>query len=235
MTALGAEVVQFPTIRVVPPADPAPLRDAVGEIESFGWIVFTSANAVERFWDALAASGRDARALSGVRICAVGPGTAAALNARGIRADVVPSESLGTAAAEALLAEGPVDGVRILLPRAEAAGAELPARLRDAGAEVVDVAVYATAPDATGADEVRALLAGGQVDAVAFTAGSTVRNFVQAAGAELGGARVASIGPVTSAAARELGLTVDIEAGEHTIDGLVAALRNAFASRTQES
>ncbi|MBB4634483.1 uroporphyrinogen-III C-methyltransferase [Longimicrobium terrae] len=235
LTALGAEVVQFPTIRVVPPADPAPLRDAVGEIESFGWIVFTSANAVERFWDALAASGRDARALSGVRICAVGPGTAAALNARGIRADVVPSESLGTAAAEALLAEGPVDGVRILLPRAEAAGAELPARLRDAGAEVVDVAVYATAPDATGADEVRALLAGGQVDAVAFTAGSTVRNFVQAAGAELGGARVASIGPVTSAAARELGLTVDIEAGEHTIDGLVAALRNAFASRTQES
>ncbi|HEX8394345.1 MAG TPA: uroporphyrinogen-III C-methyltransferase, partial [Longimicrobium sp.] len=232
LAALGAEVVQFPTIRVVPPADPGPLARAVEALHGFGWIVFTSANAVQHLWLAMEAAGRDARALSGVRVCAVGPGTAAALAARGIRADLVPAESLGEAAAEAVIAAGGVHGARILLPRAEAAGAALPDRLRAAGAEVVDAAAYATVPDGAGADRVRALLARGEVDVVAFTAGSTVRNFVALAGAELGGARVASIGPVTSAAAREAGLAVDMEAADHTIAGLVAVIR-ASAARTR--
>ncbi|HEX8321706.1 uroporphyrinogen-III C-methyltransferase [Longimicrobium sp.] len=232
LEALGAETVQFPTVRIDPPADPEPLRRAAAGAGSFHWIVFTSANGVQHFWAALEEGGGDARSLAGVRVCAIGPATAAALKERGVRADLVPGEYVGEAAAEALLAAGPVGGLRILLPRADLARAAVPDRLRAAGADVVEVEAYRTVQDGAGADTVRRMLERGEVDAVTFTAASTVRNFVQLVGAGTGGALVASIGPVTSAAARELGLQVDVEAAEYTIPGLLAAIRERLGSQS---
>lgn len=228
LEALGAEVVELPTIRIVPPADPEPLRRAAEEAAGFDWIVFTSANAVERFAAALAATGGDERRLRSVRVCAVGPATAAALAARGVRADVVPEEFVSDAAAGAMSAVDELRGRRILLPRARAARAALPEALRAAGGVVVEVEAYATELDGRGAEVVRERLAGGEVDVVTFTAGSTVRAFAELVGTAVGRARVATIGPVTSAVARAVGIRVDVEAAEHTIEGLVQVVRELY-------
>ncbi len=230
LEALGAEVIQFPTIRIVAPADGAPLRAAAAEAASFDWIVFTSVNGVEHFWNALVEQRRDARALGGVRVCAIGPATAAELERRGIVPDVVPDEFVGEAALQALDAADDLRGRRILLPRAEIARAVLPDGLRARGAEVVEVVAYTTVQDGADAERVRGLIDRGDVDVVTFTASSTVRNFVELVGADVGGAKVASIGPVTSGTARELGLAVDLEAAEYTIPGLVQALRDFYAA-----
>ena len=226
---LGAEVVQAPTIRIAEPEDPEPLRRAVREIDSFAWVVFTSANAVEHFWRELRASGRDTRALAGVSLCAIGPATAAAIEAQGARADLVPGEYVAEAVADALTTETALPGTRVLLPRADIARETLPALLAARGAEVVDVPAYRTVPDDAAAEAVRAELRRGRIDAITFTSSSTVRNFVDLFGRDVGAARVASIGPITSATARELGLEVDVQAKEHTVPGLVAALRELFA------
>ena len=225
---LGAEVVQLPTIRIEDAEDPEPLRRAVEEVERFDWIVLTSANGVERFWDALSRSGRDARSLAAARVCAIGPATAAALERRGVRADVVPDEFVAEAAVEAIAAAGDLTGKRVLIPRAAEARAVLPERLSALGAEVVEVAAYRTVQDGSGADAVRRRLDAGEIDVVTFTASSTVRSFVDLVGSDVGSARVASIGPVTSATVRELGMRVDVEAGEYTIPGLLAAVRGLF-------
>jgi len=230
LAELGAEVLQLPAIRVEPPADPAPLRRAAEEAERFDWIVFTSANGVEHFFAALAEGGRDARALAGVRLCAIGPATAGALEARSLRADLVPDEFVAEAALEALAAAGPVAGTRILLPRADIARAVLPEGLRARGAEVVEVDAYRTVRDGAGAEEVRRRLDAGEIDLVTFTAASTARSFAELVGTDVGAAKVASIGPVTSAAARELGMRVDVEAAEHTIPGLLDAVRALYES-----
>lgn len=230
LEALGAEVVQFPTIRIVPPADEGPLLRGAAEAGTYDWIVFTSVNGVERFWDALARQGCDARALGGVRVCAIGPATAGELGRRGIVPDVVPDEFVAEAAVQALDTADDLRGRRILLPRAEVARAVLPRQLRERGAEVVEVAAYSTVRDGADAERVRELFQRGEVDAVTFTASSTVRGFVELVGTEVGRAKVASIGPVTSATARELGLPVDVEAAEYTIPGLVRALRDAYGT-----
>jgi uroporphyrinogen III methyltransferase/synthase len=221
---MGAEVVPLPAIRIAPAPDPEPLRQAVRCAGTFDWIVFTSVNGVARFFAALADAGRDARALAPARIAAIGPATAAELAKHAIIPDLVPGEYVAEAAVEALAAEG-VAGKRVLLPRAEIARAVLPDELRARGAEVVDVAAYRTVPDGEGAAEVRRRLDAGEIDWVTFTASSTVRTFAELVGADVGRARVASIGPVTSGTARELGMRVDVEAAEYTIPGLLAALR----------
>jgi uroporphyrinogen III methyltransferase/synthase len=222
---LGAEVVQLPVIRVAPPEDAAPLREAVEAAGSFDWIVFTSANGVDRFFAALAEAGRDARALGGVFLCAIGPATAEELAKHGIRADLVPDEFVAEAALQALAATGDLSGKRILVPRAAEAREVLPDGLRERGAEVVVVAAYRTVHDGSGADEVRRALDAGEVDWVTFTASSTVRSFVELVGTGVGRARVASIGPITSATVRELGMRVEVEAEEYTISGLLQAIR----------
>ncbi|HYH80211.1 MAG TPA: bifunctional uroporphyrinogen-III C-methyltransferase/uroporphyrinogen-III synthase, partial [Longimicrobium sp.] len=228
LEALGAEVLQLPAIRVAPPADPQPLRDAAGCLDSFDWIVLTSANGVTCLFDALREAGRDARALGAARVCAIGPATAAELEKHGIRADLVPPEFVAESAVEALAANG-IAGKRVLVPAAEDARPVLADGLRARGAEVSEVVAYRTEPDGTGADEVRRRLAAGEVDLLTFTAGSTARNFASLVGADTGSAKVASIGPVTSQALRELGMRVDVEAEEATIDGLLRAVRRLYA------
>jgi uroporphyrinogen III methyltransferase/synthase len=221
---LGAEVVQFPTIRIEDAADPVPLADAARAVASFDWAVFTSVNGVDRFWAALYSQGLDSRALGGVRVCALGPATAAELGKHGVRADLVPDEFVAEGVVEAFSAVD-LAGKRILLPGAEVARSVLPDALRGRGADVFEVAAYRTVPDGAESESVRKRLAAGEIDVVTFTSSSTAKNFVDLAGTELGGARVASIGPITSATARELGMTVDVEAEEYTIPGLVAAVR----------
>ncbi|HET7273556.1 MAG TPA: GDP-mannose 4,6-dehydratase [Longimicrobiaceae bacterium] len=225
---MGAEVIPFPTIRITDPTDPEPLHRAVADADGYDWIIFTSVNGVERFWQELSASGRDTRVLAGVSLCAIGPATAEAIEMHGARADIVPDEYVAEAVIEALSAETTLWGSRILIPRAEVARSVLPTSLRESGAEVVDVAAYRTVPDGPDADEVRRRLLAGEVDLITFTASSTVRNYVDILGAETGDALVASIGPITSRTARELGLSVDIEAAEYSIPGLIEAIRRFY-------
>jgi uroporphyrinogen III methyltransferase / synthase len=225
---MGAEVVQFPTIRIEEPRDPEPLRRAVREADRFDWIVFTSVNGVQRFWAELRAAGLDTRVLGGVSLCAIGPATAAAIEMEGAQADLVPPRFVAESAIEALAAEGDLRGSRVLLPRAEVARSLLPDSLRELGAEVVEVHAYRTVLEDVGSEALRRRIRAGEIDMVTFTAGSTVRNFVELVGTDVGPARVASIGPITSRTARELGLTVDVEAEEHTIPGLLSAIEGFF-------
>ncbi len=224
LEALGAEVVQFPTIRIVDPPDLEPLRRAAADADGFDWIVFTSVNGVARFWSALREAGRDTRALAGVSLCAIGPATAAAIEMEGARPDLVPERFVAESVVEALEREVDLRGARVLLARAESARSVLPDSLRARGAEVVEVAAYRTVPDAEEAEGLQARLREGGVDLVTFTASSTVRNYVDVMGTNLGRAEVASIGPITSATATELGLPVHVEAAEFTIPGLVRAI-----------
>ena len=221
---MGAEVVQFPTIRVMQAADVEPLRNAVRQADSYDWIVFTSVNGVQRFWSELRAAGLDTRSLCGVSLCAIGPATAAAIELEGAQADLVPGQFVAEGVIAALRESGDLTGQKVLLPRAEQARSVLPEALRDSGARVDEVVAYRTVLDGAGADDLRRRLREGRVDLITFTASSTVRNFVELVGTEIGDARVVSIGPITSATARELGLPVHAEAEVHSIPGLLDAL-----------
>lgn len=228
LTALGAEVLEAPTIRIEELDDTRALDEALTRLGSYDWVVFTSANTVRIIRKRLEALGLDARVFAGAKLCALGPATGAALRESGLRADLVPEQYVAEAVVEALRAE-PLDGTRILLPRAETAREVLPAELRKQGARVDVVAAYRTVTDPCSAECLREWLASGQVDVITFTASSTVRNFVDLVGRD--GIRklppalvVASIGPVTTRTAREYGLPVHVTAGEHTLTGLVDSL-----------
>lgn len=227
---LGAEVVQFPTIRVIKAPEIEPLRRAVRAAESYDWIVFTSVNGVQRFWAELRAAGKDTRSLCGVSLCAIGPATAAAIELEGAQADLVPEQFVAEGAVAAMRAAGDLRGQRVLLPRAEQARSVLPEALRESGAEVDEVVAYRTVLDGAGAEDIGRRLREGRVDLITFTASSTVRNFVELVGTEIGTAHVASIGPITSATARELGLPVHVEAEVHSIPGLLDALTRYAAA-----
>jgi uroporphyrinogen III methyltransferase/synthase len=215
----GAEPIELPTIMVAAPSDGGTaLAAAAADLAGFDWVVFSSANAVER----LLAHVRDARAFGAARIAAVGPGTAGALQAHGLEPDLVPA----TAVAEALvMAMGRGPG-HVLLPRAAAGRDVLPDGLRDAGWEVSVVEAYRTVP-VRPPDEELARAKG--ADAIAFTSSSTVTNFL-AAGGQVPPV-VVCIGPITAETARQAGLTVEAVAETHTLDGLVGALIEALGRR----
>lgn len=227
LRARGAEAIRFATIRIAPPVERGALGEALARLPEFDWVVFTSTNAVERVVAALGPAA--AAALRRTRICAVGPSTAAALRRRGVEPALVPAKARGEGVVEALAARGALEGRRILLPRAETAPPELPDALRAGGARVTEAAAYRTLPATRGAARVRSRLQAGEIDAVTFTAGSTVRAFVASVGTALGGARVVSIGPVTSAVAREAGLPVHGEAAEPTVEGLAEAVTTVLS------
>ena len=216
LRGLGASVIEAPAIRIVSLDGPAP------EIGRYDLVCVSSPNGVRLLFERLGAAGLDTRALAGARVAAIGPGTATALRERGVIADVVP---------ERFLAEGLVDALadlpvrRALIARAAEARDVLPDALRGRGAEVDVLALYETVAEPLGDAELAALE---RADYLTFTSSSTVRFFMAAVGDRLPtGARIASIGPVTSAALREHGLEADVEATRHDIDGLVAALVQA--------
>ena len=219
---LGADVVESPAIAVVDPADGgSALQAALSDLRDLDWLVFTSPNGVDRAFAFLP----DARVLAGVRVAAVGTGTADALADRRIVADLVPPRFVAEGLAEVFPAP-PEGGGRVLLATAEAARSILPDGLRAAGWNVDVVHAYRTVPvipDAATLAEIDG------ADAVTFTSSSTVTNFCAVVGADRVPPVVASIGPITSATARDLGLSVTVEAGPHTIDGLVDALVAALA------
>jgi len=237
LEAEGAEVVVFPTIAIAPPPDPAALDAAVCAAASYDWVVFTSANGVRAFFDRVAALGRDVRELARARIAAIGPETAAALEARLVRPAAVPEEFRAEGLLDALAGED-LRGRRVLLPRAAGARAVLPAELGARGARVDEVVAYRAVPppDADPGALVAALEAG-RVDAVTFTSSSTARNFATLLGRDLlsrvvrpGRPVVACIGPVTADTARAVGLTVDVVPAAYTAAALAAALAAHFAN-----
>jgi len=233
----GADPVVVPTIEIRPPSDPQPMIEAAGALGGYGWIVLTSANGVERLLEEVRRQGKDARAFGSAKIAAIGPGTAAALEGFGLKADLVPKDHKGEGlAAELALAIG-ASRPRVLVARAEIARDVVPDALRAAGCEVDVVAVYKTcAPPRPLLDALAALLEAGEIDAVTFTSSSTVEHLCDAlddrAAALLANTRVASIGPITTETARKRGLRVDVTAGEHTIGGLVAAIEGFFELST---
>ena len=232
----GADPVLMPTIEIHPPTDPAPLAAAVTELpERYDWVVLTSANGVEKLWAEVRRQGRDARLFGRARLAAIGPGTAAALGACGLGADLVAKEHRGEALAAELLEAMGSARPRVLVARAEVARDVVPDTLRAAGCVVDVVPTYRTlAPPRPLLEALAALLEGGEVDAVTFTSSSTVEHMCEALGARapelLGRTCVASIGPITSKTARARGLRVDLEAAQYTMPGLVEALAAHFGS-----
>ncbi|MDP3050749.1 MAG: uroporphyrinogen-III synthase, partial [Eubacteriales bacterium] len=229
---LGGEALEFPTIAIEEPLDWTPLDRAIQEIGAYNWVVFTSVNGVRYFFARLRALGRDVRGLAGVRICAIGPVTKAALEERGLLVEYVPVEFQAAEIARGMQAIIE-PGDRILLPRADIAPKMLAEALERMGARVDDVTTYRTVPGTGDVEAVREMFETGRMDMVTFTSSSTVRNFVSTLGADridglLKGVAVACIGSVTADTAVEYGLKVDAVADEHTIDGLVAAIRGYF-------
>jgi uroporphyrinogen III methyltransferase/synthase len=231
LAELGAEVLEMPAMRVEP-LDPAPLRRAVERLSEYQWLMFTSQNAVRLFWDALRAAGRDARALAGLRLCAVGPATADALAAHGIVPDVTPDRFVAEGILEAMRGRGDVHAARVLYAAAEGARDVLPRGLRAMGAQVEVLPLYRSVPDGEHAEELRAALEEGRVDAVTFASASAVRGFVDAVGREAAArAPGVSIGPVTTEAARDAGMRIAGEADEATVPSLAAAVVAAVGAR----
>jgi uroporphyrinogen III methyltransferase/synthase len=209
---LGADVVEAPAIRIVALDGPAPA------LERYDLVCLTSPNGVRLLFERLGAAGRDARALAGAVVAAIGPGTAHALAERGIVADVVPERFVAEGLVDAL-ADRPVR--RALVARAREARDVLPAALRARGADVDVLALYETVAEELDPGARAAALA---ADYVTFTSSSTVERFLAAAGRPAERARLVSIGPVTSQALRRHGLEPHVEAERHDVDGLVEAL-----------
>jgi uroporphyrinogen III methyltransferase/synthase len=232
LSAEGARVILFPTIRIVPPASWELLDRALDSLGSYHWIIFTSANGVKHFFRRLRETGRDVRDLKGIRICTIGPATAAAVEGMGIRVDIVPGEYISEGVVRAFQGVD-LKGKRVLLPRAQEARDVIPEGLSKLGASVDVVTVYSTVRSESRKEELRPLLDAGKVDVITFTSPSTVNNFKEI----MGGAalpetvRIACIGPVTAAAAKKQGFTVHIYQEEFTIPGMVESLVAHFSEK----
>jgi uroporphyrinogen III methyltransferase/synthase len=220
LASLGADVVELPTIDVAGPSDDGvALRRAAADAGTYDWVVFTSTNAVERFFEHL----RDARAFGPAKVAVVGAATADALHARNVVADLVPERFVSEAVVDAF----PAGPGRVLLPQVAGARPVLAEGLRAKGWTVDVVEAYQTV---CGRPSEAALRAAAEADAITFTSSSTVTGFLDLAGVDAVPPVVASIGPITSRTAKELGIEVTVEADPSTVDGLVEALLRALAS-----
>ena len=223
---LGADVIELPVIELAPLADYSALDQAIGKLETYDWVVFTSANTVDYFLQRLRACDRDWRAVRG-RICAIGPATANALGP--IVPDLVPEEHHSEGVAAAFRAYE-MRCARVLLPRASAAREVIPEALAAMEAVVDVVDAYTNVIPADAANQIGRLRV--KPTWITFTSGSTVKNWLALAGREsLDGVRIASIGPATSEVLRKHGLPVDVEANPSTVDGLVDAITKYSLSR----
>ena len=222
LETMGARVVELPAIRIDDPADGYEAVDAaISLIASYDWLIFTSVNGVDRFFDRLFVANKDARDLTKAHFAAIGKATAARLKKYGILADIVPKEYRAEGVIEALKNEL-APGERVLIPRAQEAREILPESLREYGA-IVDVApVYETKEADVDPTEVKKMLAAGEIDFATFASGSTVRNLVQIIGdaSLLAKTKVVAIGPVTAGTCEDLGIRVEAMAEEYTIDAL---------------
>ncbi len=234
LAAYGAEPIEAPTIRIVPPADWQAIDQAIGRLETYSWLIFTSVNGVTPFMERLRSAGKDSRSLAHLRICAIGPRTADELGPYGLRADIVPSEYQAEGLLAALAGQH-LRGARVLIPRAEAAREILPEQLRGMGAAVDVIPVYRTVVPAEDLGRLTEQIEAGTVDVITFTSSSTVRNFVEMAGGAERARRlavktaVACIGPVTAQTAKEYGLSVAIMPTDNTVPALARAIVRHFS------
>ena len=230
---LGARVIEKPAISIAAPDDDyAAVDAAIGQLDKYQWLIFTSTNGVEHFFARLYAAGKDVRALGYAKVAAIGQTTAKKLREYGIVADIVPQEFRAEGILEALKGKLPPQA-KILLPRAAAAREILPEKLREQGAEVDVVPVYQTVTAETSPEEIAELtqeLEDGDIDYVTFTSSSTVHNLIKLLGstAPLANVKKACIGPVTAETLKKYGLTPDIEAETYTIEGLVEAIKQGL-------
>jgi uroporphyrinogen III methyltransferase / synthase len=227
---LGAEVLEIPTIRIAPPDNHQDIIDAVLELNAYDWLVFTSPNGVTAFFDYFFKTFDDLRDIGGVRIAAVGPATAAKLKELHLKVDLMPEEYLAKKIVSAFQSYESIDNLRICLLRAQVANSELPRALEEKGAIVDDVACYKTIPETEDRNGAAARLGDSGADWITFTSSSTVENFharfdLPKLLRQFPQTQLASIGPETSKALLALGLKPTVEAREHTIDGLVKAIK----------
>jgi uroporphyrinogen III methyltransferase/synthase len=238
LAALGAEVIEIPTIEIRPPDSWEPLDNAIRRLEEFHYLLVTSANGVKNFLARLFASGRDVRSLHGLTIGAIGPATAAEFARTGVKVDLLPTEYV----AEGLIAalgDRDVRGKSFLIPRAKVARDLVPRVLEERGARVEVVEAYQTVAPDIAPDEIARLLTP-PPDAITFTSSSTATNLAKLLGENrfaetLRGAAIASIGPITSQTLRKLGVDVTVEAQESTMGGLVRAIKVHFGKSSRKS
>jgi uroporphyrinogen III methyltransferase/synthase len=236
LEARGAEAIEAPMIRIVPPEDYRPLDEACTRAGTFDWIIFASANAVDAFIQRLLATPQDLRALNGVKLCAVGPATAERATRHGLKVDLTPPEFRAESVLQAIAQAGDLRGLKILLPHADIGREVLADELRKQGAEVTEVVAYRTVlaePERDGEPDVYRMLLEQRIDVVTFTSASAVRSFVKVLGAEpaadlLRMTIVASIGPVTAEAATRCNIQTTIMPTSYTVPGLVDAITDYF-------
>ena len=228
LRALGAHVIELPTIRIEPPSDLREFAELVQDAHVYDWIVFTSANGVEAFFDIFFKLYDDAREIGAVRIAAIGPATAQRVKDFHLHVDLQPDEFVAEAVVKEFEKQGSIENLRILLVRAEKTRDTLPKELSALGAIVDKAFAYRTVPETRDTSGARRQLAQDGADLITFTSSSTVENFLALGLPWPKGMRIASIGPITSKTARDHGLTVDVEARRHDIDGLAQAIREFF-------
>jgi uroporphyrinogen III methyltransferase/synthase len=237
LEGLGAQAIEAPLIRIMPPEDYTALDEACASIDRFDWVVFTSGNAVDAFMQRLLRSARDLRALGGVRLCAVGPATTERLARHGLKVDLMPEEYRAETLAQALAASGDVRDLKIFLPRADIGREVVAQELRKHGAEVTEAVAYRTViadAEREGEPDIYRMLLERRIDVVTFTSASAVRSFVKMMGAEpaadlLRTTVVASIGPVTAEAAAQCNIKTTVMPTQYTIPALVDAIVEHFA------
>jgi uroporphyrinogen III methyltransferase/synthase len=223
---LGAEIIEFPTVKIVPPADWSELDRAIAQLESYQWLILTSANGVKYFFRRLIDTGRDIRDLKGIRICAVGTKTASVIKSYGIKVDLIPDEFNAEGLIRAIREKyGTLKGQRFLLPRAEVGREVLPEQIRELGGEIdVPTAYRAVKPSLHG-KRLQRFLREGKITIATFTSAATFRNFLEISDEEaadlLKNVKIAVIGPVTARAVEKAGMKVDIMPREATIEAMV--------------
>ena len=236
LEAMGAEAIEAPMIRILPPEDFGPLDDACAHAGRFDWIVFSSANAVDAFMERLLAGPGDARALGGVKLCAVGPATADTLADYGLKTDLTPGEYRAEAVLRSLAERGSLRGLKVLLPHADIGREIIADELRKQGVEVTEVIAYRTVAveaDREGEPDIYRMLLERSIDVVTFTSASAVRNFVRILGAEpaadlLNAIVVACIGPVTAEAASHSNIKTTVQPSHYTVPALVEAIADHY-------
>lgn len=235
MESLGAIIVEVPTIEIRPLDDYSALDNDLKALPDYDWIVFSSGNAVDAVFKRLDSLNLDARAFAGVRVACIGPATATSLRSHGIVPDLMPASAAAKSLLDTLASQDMTDK-NVLVPKADIGRDTVSTGLSAAGANVSEVVAYRTVtPEGSEELAVDALAKG--IDVAVFTSSSTVENLSRMLGGNLGGlddAKIACIGPITAATAGELGLSVDIVASEHTIDGLVDAIEAHFSGGGDE-
>jgi uroporphyrinogen III methyltransferase/synthase len=232
LTDLGAEVLEIPCIKIGPPTNRQPIADALLELNAYDWLVFTSPNGVTTFFEYFFRAFQDMRDIGGVRIAAIGPGTAAKLRELHLQVDLMPEEARAVKVAVAFKKFETIENLKICLLRAEVANPELPQVLEALGAIVDDIAVYRTVAETEDPTGAGAKLLEAGADWITFTSASTVEHFharfnLPELVKKFPLTKIASIGPETTKALVDLQIEPAVEAKEHTVEGLTRALLKA--------